>query len=238
MPDSQKPDLPVTPRKESKSGDRAQSTFHVHRRWFAEYRLKAFLIAVAILVPLVSLKWTKDAIAESKRATWVWNTDSNGVLVFAPAELADPDSRIFREIGIQAAEVYLKRNPAGLSNPELLTRYYTAEAQKAVRLELRSQEDERNRRNLYDQPEFTRMPERLDDSGGALRYRIQGFIVRSGVIDGLPQRDVGDFRLSIELTPTVAVMDKGRFPYQINRYKKTVVWRSNKRSEEFTSALK
>lgn len=229
--------LEVTPRAPMSRDLQAKgSTFDLPARWFAERRAKTALLAIAIVVPLVALWITYRAVDRAKQATWTYNVDSAGVITYAPAEIADPRNRFFREIVLQASEVYLKRNPAGLSNADLLKRYFTDATIKAVQMEVNRGAAERNRRNYFDQPEFTRNPELLSESSATLRYRIYGYIVRSGVLDGIPERDVGDFQLGFEMVPNTDMRDKGRFPYLVNQYRFVVTWRNAGVMEEYLSS--
>lgn len=229
------PDLPVTPRREKPGGNNAVSSFTVAQRWLAEHQVKVLCIAVAILSPLVSLWFVKDAITKAKEATWVYQVDATGAITWAPASIADPSSGLYREVVMQAAEAYLKRNPEGLSNPEIAQRFFRGNVWAAVQRDLNAQSQDRKRRNLYDQAEFSRLPERLDENATALRYRVVGYIIRSGVIDGLPQRDVGEFRMGIELAPQSELRMKGTFPFEVAQYRGTITWRSDGRVEEFAS---
>ncbi len=229
--------LEVTPRARMSRDFQAKgSTFDLPSRWFAERRAKTALLAIAIVVPLIALWITYRTVDRAKQATWTYNVDSAGVITYAPAEIADPSNRFFREIVLQASEVYLKRNPAGLSNSDLLKRYFTDATAKAVQLEVTRSAPERNRRNYFDQPEFTSNAELLSSSGGTLRYRVNGYIVRSGVLEGIPERDVGDFRLGFELVPNTDIKDKGRFPYLVNQYRLIVTWRNAGIMEEYLSS--
>ena len=220
------PELPITPRGESPQGEKKPSTFDVPKRWFAEYRKDVLLITIAIGSPLLSLWFVHKTIDDLKRSMWVWHLDSSGVMTYAPIALADPDSEIFKEIVMQATEVYLKRNPAGISNKELLPRYFSEASLKAIEAEVSKAAPERMRRNLFDQPEIKDRPTRLDVSGGAFRYRVVGFIVRTGVIDGVNERLVGDFKIGLVLVPNDDVRQKGRFPYIVKQYRKEITWRN------------
>lgn len=227
--------VPITPRKESAKGDATASTFAVSQRWFAESRLKALLVAIAIASPLLSLWYIHGTVVKLRDEMWVWNLDHSGVITFAPLGIVDANSKVFREIVMQACEVYLKRNPAGLSNVELLPRYFSDTATKAVKSELAKSNPERNRRNLFDQPEFTKQPERIDSNSGSFRYRVVGYVVRTGVIDGMVEREVGDFRIGLELEPSDSVREKGRFPFVVKQFRKVITWRTSGKSEEFES---
>lgn len=211
------------------------SSFTVSKRWLAQHQIATLCIVVAIIVPLLSLWFVASSVSKMKESVWVWNIDDSGSFTWAPASIADPSSKVYREVAMQAAESYLKRNPEGLSNPEIATRYFTGEVWRAVTRDITAQANDRKRRNLYDQVEFTRQPERLDPNSNLLRYRVVGFIVRSGVIDGMAQRDVGEFRMGIELTPQIQMREKGRFPFQVSQYRVTVTWKSDGRVEEHAS---
>jgi hypothetical protein len=225
----------VTPRKESRKAEKQPSTFNVAQRWFAEHRKNTLLLAIAILSPLASLYMLQNGVAAAKQGFWVWNTDANGVMIFAPVEMADPTSSIFKEITIQAAESFLKRNPAGISNPELLKRYFVNTAAAGVDREMKAEKAERERRNLFDQCEFTKEPEFLSGSGGVWRFRVTGYIKRSGNLGGVLEADVGDFTVLFELRRNPDMKRKGMFPYQVTQYRKTVKWRGAGRTEVWSS---
>ena len=226
---------PSTERKGRPGGDRLRSTFSLPQRWLAQHQIITLCVAIAIIVPLFSLWFVASTVSKMKEAVWIWNVDDSGSFTWAPAAIADPSSRLYREVSMQAAEAYLKRNPEGLSNPEIAARYFTGEVWRAVARDISSQASDRKRRNLYDQIEFTRQPERLDPNSTMLRYRVVGYIIRSGVIDGLAQRDVGEFRMGIELTPQSQIREKGRFPFQVSQYRVTIAWKSDGREEQFVS---
>jgi hypothetical protein len=89
--------------------------------------------------------------------------------------------------------------------------------------DVRSELPERKRRNLYDHPEV----EGIDvlDEGSSPRYRVRGFIVRSGAMEGLPyQPPPGEFHLIVELAPQDEAMQQGRYPFVVVRHRAVVRW--------------
>ena len=89
--------------------------------------------------------------------------------------------------------------------------------------DVRSELAERKRRNLYDHPEV----EGIDvlDEGAAPRYRVRGFLVRSGAVEGLPyQPPAGEFHLIVELAPQVDALQQGRYPFVVVHHRSAVHW--------------
>jgi hypothetical protein len=209
---------------------REPTQFDIATRWFAEHRTKSLCIAVAILSPLLSLYFVLGVVRSSKERMWIWHADDNGVLTYAPASIGDSQSVVFREIAQQAVEVMLKQDPKGLSNEAMIARYMTPEAATALRAHVKFFERERQRLNLFDQASFTAPPQLIDDSGGSLRFRLVGQIIRSGAIDRTQLvRNVGDFNVGIQLVPNTSIADRGRFPYVVADYRITVDWSLDKK---------
>jgi hypothetical protein len=94
---------------------------------------------------------------------------------------------------------------------------------KELEREERSELPERKRRNLYDHPEV----EGIDvlDEGSSPRYRVRGFVVRSGAVEGLPyQPPPGEFHLIVELAPQEVALLQGRYPFVVVRHRAVVRW--------------
>jgi hypothetical protein len=149
--------------------------------------------------------------------------DGAGTIHFGPVKPADAQSALFREILLQAAQACFTRNPSGLSYPEVARRIFVADSWKALDADVRDQLPERKRRNLYDHPEV----EGIDalDEGARARYRVRGFIVRTGAVDGLPyQPPPGEFHLVVELAPQEDALQQGRYPFVVVRHRAVVRW--------------
>jgi hypothetical protein len=57
------------------------------------------------------------------------------------------------------------------------------------------------------------------------RYRVRGFVVRSGAVEGLPyQPPAGEFHLVVELAPQEDAMQQGRYPFVVVRHRAVVRW--------------
>jgi hypothetical protein len=222
--------LPVTPRKESPVEEKP-STFAAPRRWFVEYRIKIAQWVLVALICLGSSYWNYRSVNASKQDIWIWHVDDNGSMTYAPARLADPNSNIFQEICMQAASAYLTRNTKGLSLPEMVRRFFDPKIGMAIDMEVRAEAEERERRNLFDQVEITKTPELISAEGGGNRYRVLGYIKRTGNMNGLPEQDVGEFRLNFILKPNVNVTNRGRFPYVVSQYIIDITWRGSRKNE-------
>jgi hypothetical protein len=220
------PDLTRTPANAGpRSASPAASTFTPASRWVAEHQIKVLCMMVAIAVPLASLWILERGTARLREGVWAYSVDGAGTIHYGPVRPAEAQSALFREILLQAAQACLTRNPSGLSYPEVARRIFVGDSWKMLESDVRSELPERKRLNLYDHPEV----EGIDvlDEGSSPRYRVRGFIVRSGAIEGLPyQPPPGEFHLIVELAPQEDAMQQGRYPFVVVRHRSSVRWAS------------
>jgi hypothetical protein len=225
------PDAPLLPVTPVPAGPREPaappSPFTPAARWVAERQSKAVCLLIAILSPVLSLALLVRGTARLQEGIWTYSVDGAGTIHYGPVTPADARSALFREILLQAAQAYFTRNPTGLSYPEVARRIFVNESWRQLETEVRAQGPERRRRNLYDHPEV----EGIDvlDEGGAARYRIRGFLVRSGAVEGLPfQPGPGEFHLIVEIAPQADALLAGRYPFVITRHRAAVRWPADK----------
>jgi hypothetical protein len=63
------------------------------------------------------------------------------------------------------------------------------------------------------------------EEGPTPRYRVRGFVVRSGAVEGLAyQPPPGEFHLIIELAEQQDAMQQGRYPFVVVRHRAAVRW--------------
>ncbi len=204
-------------------GAAVASPFYPSARWVAEHQVKVLCMVVAVASPALALYLLERGTANLRNGIWVYSVDGAGTIHFGPVGPADARSALFREILLQAAQACFTRNPSGLSYPEVARRIFAGDSWKALEEQVRSELPERRRRNLYDHPEV----EGIDvlDEGPLPRYRVRGFIVRSGAIEGLPyQPPPGEFHLIVELAPQADALQQGRYPFVVSRHRATVHW--------------
>lgn len=185
---------------------------------------------VATVVPLASLWLLERSTARLREGVWAYSVDGAGTIHYGPVRPADAQSSLFREILLQAAQACLTRNPSGLSYPEVARRIFVGDSWKMLESDVRSELPERKKLNLYDHPEV----EGIDvlDEGSSPRYRIRGFIVRSGAIEGLAyQPPPGEFHLIVELAPQEDAMQQGRYPFVVVRHRSSVHWASKEAAQ-------
>ena len=226
--DSQEPEPPRIPANAGPRVSRpAASTFTPAARWVAEHQVKVLCMMVAIAVPMASLCLLERATANLREGIWAYSVDGAGTIHYGPVQPAEARSALFREILLQAAQAFLTRNPSGLSYPEVARRIFVGDSWKELEREVRSELPERKRRNLYDHPEV----EGIDvlDEGSSPRYRVRGFVVRSGAVEGLPyQPPPGEFHLIVELAPQEDALLQGRYPFVVVRHRCAVRWSGDK----------
>src|SRR5580698_8476149 len=197
------------------------STFTPAARWVAEHQIKVVCMVVAAASPLAALWLLERGTANLSQGVWAYSVDGAGTIHYGPVRPAEAQSALFREILLQAAQAGLTRNPSGLSYPEVARRIFVGDSWKMLESDVRSELPERKKLNLYDHPEV----EGIDvlDEGSSPRYRIRGFIVRSGAIEGLAyQPPPGEFHLIVELAPQEDAMQQGRYPFVIGRHRAVV----------------
>jgi hypothetical protein len=222
----ERPETDEAPRRPSPPGPRgapARSTFTPAERWVAEHQVKVLCMAVALASPAASLWLLERGTANLSRGVWAYSVDGAGTIHYGPVKPADARSELFREILLQAAQACFTRNPSGLSYPEVAKRLFVGDSWTALEGEVRSERPERQRRNLYDHPEV----EGIDvlEEGASPWYRVRGFIVRTGAVEGLPyQPPAGEFHLIVELAAQQDAMQQGRYPFVVVHHRASVRW--------------
>jgi hypothetical protein len=223
--DPDEPELQHTPAYAGPRGVLAPRPFMPAARWVAEHQVKVLCMVVAILSPAASLWLLARGTANLRQGVWAYSVDGAGTIHFGPVQPADARSALFREILLQATQACLTRNPTGLSYPEVARRIFVGDSWKTLEAEVRSELPERKRRNLYDHPEVEGIE--VLEEGPSPRYRVRGFVVRSGAIEGLAyQPPAGEFHLIIELAPQPDAMQQGRYPFVVVRHRSAVRWSS------------
>src|ERR1035438_43105 len=205
------PDDPELPRTHSPRGPRgapASAPFTPAARWVAEHQIKVLCMVVATASPILSLWMLARGTANLRQGIWAYSVDGAGTIHYGP---------------VGPAQACFTRNPSGLSYPEVAGRIFVGDSWRTLEGDVRSELPERKRRNLYDHPEVEGI-EVLDD-GSPPRYRVRGFIVRSGAVEGLPyQPPAGEFHLIVELAPQEEAMQQGRYPFVVVRHRAVVRW--------------
>jgi hypothetical protein len=226
--ESAEPELQRTPANAGPRGVPAQaSTFTPAARWVAEHQIKVLCMAVATAVPLASLWLLERGAASLREGIWAYSVDGAGTIHYGPVKPAEAQSALFREILLQAAQACLTRNPSGLSYPEVARRIFVGDSWRMLEGDVRSELGQRKRLNLYDHPEV----EGIDilDEGSSPRYRVRGFVVRSGAVEGLAyQPPPGEFHLIVELAPQEDAMQEGRYPFVVVHHRCVVRWPGDK----------
>jgi hypothetical protein len=221
------PGEPEIPSRASNAGPRERSvqasTFTPAARWVAEHQIKVLCMVVAVASPMASLWMLERGTASLRAGIWAYSVDGAGTIHYGPVKPAEARSALFREILLQAAQACFTRNPSGLSYPEVARRIFVGESWRTLEGDVRAELAERKRLNLYDHPEV----EGIDvlDEGNPARYRVRGFVVRSGAVEGLPyQPPAGEFHLVVELAPQEDAMQEGRYPFVVVRHRAVVRW--------------
>jgi len=222
--DEEEPVPPAIPACAGPRGpDAPKSPFTPAARWVGEHQVKVLCVVIAVASPFASLWMLLRGTANLREGVWTYSVDGAGTIHYGPVKPADAESALFREILLQAAQACLTRNPSGLSYPEIAKRIFVDESWRRLEAEIAAELPERKRRNLYDHPEIEGID--LLDGSGASRYRIRGFIVRTGAVEGLPfQPPPGEFHLIVELSPQPDALLEGRYPFVVTQHRATVRW--------------
>jgi hypothetical protein len=227
--DPDEPQLEPTPAVSGPRGALAPRPFTPAARWVAEHQVKVLCMIVATVSPAASLWMLARGTANLRQGLWAYSVDGVGTIHYGPVRPADAQSALFREILLQATQACLTRNPSGLSYPEVARRIFVGDSWKTLEAEVRSELPERKRRNLYDHPEVEGIE--VLEEGPAPRYRVHGFVVRSGAVEGLAyQPPPGEFHLIVELAPQHDAMQEGRYPYVVVRHRAVVRWATQEAS--------
>ncbi|WP_415907050.1 hypothetical protein [Oleiharenicola sp. Vm1] len=197
------------------------SSFTPVKRLAAEHQIKVLCIGIAIVVPVVCLYFMLAAVRSARAPQTTFAVDGAGVIHVGPLESLNPDTQFFRELALQVSQAQFTRNPNGLSAPELARRLFTPEAMKQVDAEVAAEADLFKRRNYFQQPEIAGI-DPLEPSGDKRRFRVRGYVRRTGAVDGIPDLPPAYyFRVTYELVPNAFVGQRGQYPYQVARYRLT-----------------
>jgi len=197
-------DDPEVVRRPANPGPRTAPAFTPAARWVAEHQVKALCMVVAVASPLASLWMLMRGAGSLHDGVWAYSVDGAGTIHYGPVQPADARSALFREILLQAAQACFTRNPSGLSYPEVARRIFVGESWRTLE-----------------------EVEAIDvlDEGSSPRYRVRGFIVRSGSIEGLAfQPPAGEFHLIVELRPQEEALQQGRYPFVVVRHRAALRW--------------
>jgi len=219
----EEPELARTPANAGPRGAALPSPFSPAARWVAEHQIKVLCMIVASVSPMASLWMLERGTANLRQGIWAYSVDGAGTIHYGPVKPAEARSELFREILLQAAQACFTRNPSGLSYPEVAKRIFVGDSWRLLEGDVRAELPERKRRNLYDHPEV----EGIDvlDDGSSPRYRVRGFVVRTGAVEGLPYQPApGEFHMIVELAPQEDAMQQGRYPFVVVRHRAVVRW--------------
>jgi hypothetical protein len=225
-------ELPATPRRERPPA----APFGPGKRFLAERQVSLICIVIALASAFLALHYSVRAAEAAKSRAWVVLLDDSGAYTIAPAVGQDPKARIFQDICVQAAELALRRNPSGLSFPEFAEKFFTGFSPEVLKTNLMAERDERVRRNLFDMPEVEKV-EKLDENSRELAYRVSGKIIRSGALEGIALREVGEFRMFVLLEPQPDLSIRGRYPFVCSKWGLRVRWDDGS-TEEWTATTK
>ena len=223
---------PQTP-SESAASKPPESPFGPGKRFLVERQVTVLSLGVALLSMVAALHYSAKVAKASKENAWVVLLDDSGTYTISPASIEYGVARIFNDICVQAAELSLRRTPNGLSFPEFAERFFTGFAPKVIMMQLQSERADREQRNLFDQPEVTRV-EKLTDNSRELTFRVTGKIIRSGAIEGIALREVGECTMFVKLSPQPNLNERGRYPFVCSNWGVRITW-DDLSKEEWTA---
>ena len=210
-----------------------ESPFGPGKRFLVERQVTIISLAVALLSLVAALHYVSTITRDAKANAWVVLLDDSGTYTISPASMEYGADRIFNDICVQAAELALRRTPNGLSFPEFAERFFSGFAPKVIMMQLQAERADRVQRNLFDQPEVTKV-EKLTDNARELNFRVRGKVIRSGAIEGIALREVGEFSMFVQLAAQPNLNERGRYPFVCTNWGVRITW-DDMSKEEWTA---
>jgi hypothetical protein len=113
---------------------------------------------------------------------------------------------------------YLQRNPNGLDIPELFAKTFGKGSAQKVQAEMDAWRKQAAPTNLRWKPEIHKNEVINSIESNVVLDRVTGQIIQSGIVNGVEERQVVPFVLSLKLTRNPELISQARYPYAVADY--------------------
>jgi hypothetical protein len=144
--------------------------------------------------------------------------DPSHTMYIAPLQNASTSKDLLDEVAVLTTVSYLQRNPNGLDLPELFAKTFGTGSAQRVQAEMDAWRKQAAPTNLRWKPEIEKNEVINSIESNVVLDRVTGRVVQSGIINGVEERQVVPFVLSLKLTRNPALISQARYPYAVADY--------------------
>ena len=144
--------------------------------------------------------------------------DPAHTMYIAPLQNATASRELLDEVTALMTLSYLQRNPDGLDLPDLFAKTFGKSSSQRVQAEMDAWRRTAAPTNLRWKPEIEKNEVINSIESNVVLDRVTGRIVQSGVVDGVEERKVVPFILSLKLVRNPELISKGRYPFAVADY--------------------
>ena len=144
--------------------------------------------------------------------------DPSHTMYIAPLENASTARDLVDEVAALIAISYLQRNPNGLDLPDLFAKTFGKVSAKKVEAEMEAWRKTAAPTNLRWKPEIQKNEVINSIESNVVLDRVTGRIIQSGVINGVEERKVVPFVLSLKLVRNPELISQARYPLAVADY--------------------
>ena len=144
--------------------------------------------------------------------------DPSHTMYIAPLENASTSRDLVDEVAALITISYLQRNPSGLDLPDLFARTFGKASAKKVEAEMEAWRKTAAPTNLRWKPEIEKNEVINSIESNVVLDRVTGRIIQSGVINGVEERKVVPFVLSLKLVRNPELISQARYPFAVADY--------------------
>ena len=180
--------------------------------WIAGFLLSNFIWLCALLFTVV---FFGAQLGSPKQVAII---DPSHTMYIAPLQNAMSSRDLLDEVTALMTLAYLQRNPEGLDLPDLFAQTFGKSSSQRVQAEMNAWQQTAAPTNLRWKPEIEKNEVISSIEANVVLDRVTGRIIQSGIINGVEERKVVPFILSLKLARNPELISKGRYPFAVADY--------------------
>ena len=180
--------------------------------WIAVFLLSNFIWLCALLFTVV---FFGAQLGSPKQVAII---DPSHTMYIAPLQNAMSSRDLLDEVTALMTLSYLQRNPEGLDLPDLFAQTFGKSSSQRVQAEMDAWQKTAAPTNLRWKPEIEKNEVISSIEANVVLDRVTGRIIQSGIINGVEERKVVPFVLSLKLVRNPELISKARYPFAVADY--------------------
>ncbi len=180
--------------------------------WIAGFFFSNFIWLCALLFTVV---FFGAQLGSPKQVAII---DPSHTMYIAPLQNATASRDLMDEVTALITLSYLQRNPDGLDLPDLFAKTFGKNASQRVQAEMDAWRKTAAPTNLRWKPEIEKTEVISSIEANVVLVRVTGRIIQSGIINGVEERKVVPFILSLKLVRNPELISRARYPFAVADY--------------------